>query len=89
MPHNGYADQRQIRLEEVVRIPEGRSPSAQAARALLPKETSSWAASVGPARLDLSVCSGLLHGVLAAEAPESRRIWNTAFNLASVHGPHF
>jgi hypothetical protein len=62
MPYDGYADQRQIRLEEVVRIAEGRSPSAESARVHIPKETSSWAARVDHARLDLSVCSGLLYG---------------------------
>ena len=71
LPYNGYTDQRQIRLEEVVRIAKGRSPSAKAARVLLPKEISTWAALVDHARLDLSDCSGLLCGVLVLDPVEN------------------
>ena len=38
MPHNGYADQRQIRLEEVVRIAGVRRQTARAAHSLGPKD---------------------------------------------------
>lgn len=64
MSHNGYATQRKIRLEEVVRIAKGRSLSAKAARVLISKKTSTWAAPVGHAQLDLSDCICLLCGVI-------------------------
>ena len=65
MPHNGYADQRRIRLEEVVRIAEGRRQTARAAHRLGPKDKKNVGGELRNIHtLDLSVCSGLLAGVV-------------------------